>query len=78
MVAVWPFKNVAEMPAIVNWVTDRGLFSTSVSLANTFPVAVVPAVVLLISSEGNGASFTSVTVMVKVALVVPPFASLIP
>ena len=54
-------------------VTLNVLPSTSVSLVNTLPVAVVFSPIVLVSGEATGASLTAVTVMFNgaVAVAVP-------
>ena len=55
------FAANVPTPAIVNCVTLRASFSGSVSLGNTLPVAIASSRIVLVSGNGSGASFTTLT-----------------
>ena len=61
----------------LNWVIVKvAPASTSASLVNKFPVAVVFWLIVWISSDAKGASFTSTTVIFKLPISDPPLPSL--
>ena len=73
-----PITGVPETPATVNPDTVKVFPSTSVSLVSTEePVKVVPCDPVAMSSAAKGASFTGMIVIVKFAVLLPPFPSLI-
>ena len=60
---------------MVYFTTVRALFSGSESLVNTLPVIGLSCGVVAISSDANGASFTSATVIVSVPVIDDPLPS---
>ena len=72
-----PSPLITTVP-LAGWVTDwmvSAFPSTSVSLPSTGTVTGVSSAVVSVSSTATGLSLTGVTVMVTVAVSVPPFPS---
>ena len=67
----WPTLPALPLKAV----TERLSPSASVSLARTLPSRVLPSVALKASAWPTGASLTSLTVTLTVALALPPWPS---